>query len=69
MDATSGSIDGFPSYGLGLDHFNLNKFSGPKDAYYKSVRDEILGLARTRPQERILRTEDTPKDWLGKQTQ
>lgn len=66
MDATSGSIDGFPSYGLGLDHFNLNKFSGPNDAYYKSVRDEILGLiTRTRPQERALRTEDSPQDRLG----
>lgn len=67
MDATSGSIDGFPSHGLGLDHFSLNKFSGPNDAYYISVRDEILRLViRTRPQERILRTEDNPKDQLGK---
>lgn len=69
MDAASGSIDGFPSYGLGLDHFNLNKFSGPKDAYYKSVRDEILGLVmKSRPQGRTLQTEDPPQDGLGQQT-
>lgn len=37
MDATSGSIDGFPSYGLGLNHFSLNKFSGPDDYYYETT--------------------------------
>lgn len=65
MDATSGSIDGFPSYGLGLDHFSLNKFSGPDDYYYKSVRDEIQGLMRPRLQEMTLRTEDSSHDRLG----
>lgn len=66
MDATSGSIDGFPSYGLGLDHFSLNKFSGPNDAYYKSVSEEILVLLmKTRPQERTLRTGDPSQDQSG----
>ena len=44
MDETSGSIDGHPSHGLGLDHFNLNKYSGPDDAYYWRVRDEIVEI-------------------------
>lgn len=41
MDERSGSIDGFDSYGLCLDYFDLNEFSGPKDAYYRLVSDEI----------------------------
>ena len=47
MDEFSGSIDGYDSHGLGLDHFNLNKFSGPDDAYYRSVRNEVVAMLRT----------------------
>ncbi|MCJ1397245.1 hypothetical protein MMC11_000437 [Xylographa trunciseda] len=46
VDETSGSIDVYRSHGLGLDHFNLNKFSGLNDANYKNVRDEISEIMK-----------------------
>jgi hypothetical protein len=44
VDEISGCIDGYPKYGLLLDHFRLNKFSSPKDGNYKAVREEIQRL-------------------------
>jgi hypothetical protein len=44
----SGCIDGYPNFGLGLDHFQLNKFSGPDNVYYGRVLRELLALYETR---------------------
>ena len=41
VDKHSGSIDGYDSYGLGLDHFDLNKFSGPEDSHFLLVVNEM----------------------------
>ncbi|KAL2050484.1 hypothetical protein ABVK25_009318 [Lepraria finkii] len=35
VDKRSGTIDGFDSYALGLDDFELNKFRGPEGYYYR----------------------------------
>lgn len=44
VDKTSGSIDGCPNFGLDLDHFELNKFPGPNDLYFKQVVRELKKL-------------------------
>ncbi|EPS42862.1 hypothetical protein H072_3143 [Dactylellina haptotyla CBS 200.50] len=44
VDEHSACLDGFERIGLGLNHFQINKFDGPDDGYYKTVRDQIQGL-------------------------
>lgn len=41
VDKASGTIDGYPNFGLGLDHFQINKFAGPENVYYKGVVREL----------------------------
>jgi hypothetical protein len=41
VDRTSGHLEGHPNYGLPLDHFRLNKYTGPEDGNYIAVSDEI----------------------------
>jgi hypothetical protein len=42
VDEKSASIDTYPSYGLPLDHFKLNKFSSPTDGNYKDICGELV---------------------------
>ena len=46
VDRQSGTIDGFDSHPLGLDPFDLNKFSGPHDYYYRLVSDELMKVLK-----------------------
>ena len=46
VDKQSGSIDGFESFALGADHFDLNKFHSPDDSHYKLVTSNILDFLR-----------------------
>ncbi|KAL1962274.1 hypothetical protein VTN77DRAFT_9864 [Rasamsonia byssochlamydoides] len=48
VDKASGCIDGYPNYGLGLDHFQLNKFPGPDNIYYRRVARELRLLYEKR---------------------
>lgn len=41
MNQTSDILNKYNNFGLGLNYFNLNKFTGPKNAYYKIIRREI----------------------------
>ena len=51
VDESSGCLDGYLSYGLALDHINLNKFSGPDDGHYVRVHDVIKSLLPSKPTE------------------
>jgi hypothetical protein len=44
VDRESASLQGHNSFGLGLDHFNLNKFLTPSDGYFEMVRDVIQNM-------------------------
>jgi hypothetical protein len=44
VDQQSGILHGHPYEGLALDHFNLNKFEGPEDPDYISVKNAILNM-------------------------
>lgn len=44
VDKTSGTIDGYPNFGLGLDHFQINKFPAPENVYYRRVVRELGSL-------------------------
>lgn len=46
VDESSACIDGYPKYGLGLDHFNLNKFASPEDGHYKAVKRQVQKMAK-----------------------
>ncbi|USP75075.1 hypothetical protein yc1106_02349 [Curvularia clavata] len=45
VDQASATIESFESLSLMSDHFQLNKFSGPKDGNFTTVSDEIRELA------------------------
>ena len=42
VDKQSDSLDGFESFGLAADHFDINKVIGPDDKHFKLVRSKIL---------------------------
>lgn len=42
VDRQSGTIDSFDSHPLGLDPFDLNKFSGLHNYYYRLFSDELM---------------------------
>ena len=44
VDETSGTLLGRTKHGLTLDHFSLNKFSGPMDGNFVAVSNTIQDL-------------------------
>ncbi|KAK4158894.1 hypothetical protein QBC43DRAFT_273523 [Cladorrhinum sp. PSN259] len=46
VDEQSGSLHGHRNQGLPLDHFNLNKFTGPQDGNYTAVRFQLVKMAK-----------------------
>lgn len=45
VDQASATIESFESISLMSDHFQLNKYPGPKDGNFTSVSDEIREIA------------------------
>ncbi|KAH6961926.1 hypothetical protein BKA56DRAFT_177461 [Ilyonectria sp. MPI-CAGE-AT-0026] len=41
----SASLDGAERFGLGLNHFEINKFDDPDDGYYKSIKSQIRNMS------------------------
>lgn len=56
VEQKSAHIDGHPAFELAADHFELNKFTGPKDGRFLAVADEIK--ATVQKAEGILRTRE-----------
>ena len=44
VDQASATLGSYPSCGLPLDHYNLNKFASPKDGNFKRVQAAIKNL-------------------------
>jgi hypothetical protein len=44
VDQVSATLGSYPSYGLPLDHYSLNKFASPDDGNFKTVQTEIAKL-------------------------
>ena len=44
VDEVSATLGSYPSYGLPLDHYSLNKFASPEDGNFKTVQTEIAVL-------------------------
>ena len=44
VDEASATLGSWPSYGLPLDHYSLNKFASPDDGNFKTVQIEIAKL-------------------------
>jgi hypothetical protein len=44
VDQGSATLGSYPSYGLPLDHYSLNKFASPDDGNFKWVQAEIQKL-------------------------
>ena len=44
VDEVSATLGSYPSYGLPLDHYSLNKFASPDDGNFKTVQTEIAKL-------------------------
>lgn len=59
VDEKSACIDGYPSYGLSVDHFRLNKFASPNDAHFKAIAGELQQLVIEAPQRVALRLAST----------
>ncbi|EDN93035.1 hypothetical protein SS1G_08900 [Sclerotinia sclerotiorum 1980 UF-70] len=51
VDEESAILDGFERYGLPLDHYQLNKFSDPKDGNWRELSDVITNLCDNAQQE------------------
>ena len=41
VDEQSATLGIYPSHGLPLDHYNLNKFASPDDGNFKNVQETI----------------------------
>ena len=46
VEEDSAHIDGYRTGALASDHFELNKFTGPKDGRYISVSGEISSIVQ-----------------------
>ncbi|KAH8650059.1 hypothetical protein BX600DRAFT_442145 [Xylariales sp. PMI_506] len=46
VNETAGTLSGHKKQGLSLDHFNMNKSTGPKDYHYACVRDQIKKMVK-----------------------
>jgi len=44
VDQVSATLGSYPSYGLPLDHYSLNKFASPDDGNFKMVQTKIAKL-------------------------
>jgi hypothetical protein len=44
VDEQSASLPGYKSLGLGLDHFNMNKFLKPNDGYFIMVKNVVQDM-------------------------
>lgn len=44
VDEQSATLGAYPSYGLPLDHYSLNKFASPNDGNFKYVQAKIQEL-------------------------
>ncbi|EDN94245.1 predicted protein [Sclerotinia sclerotiorum 1980 UF-70] len=51
VDEKSAILDGCERYGLPLDHYQLNKFSDPKDGNWRELSDVITNLCDNAHQE------------------
>lgn len=49
VDETSASLEGSKCFGLALNHFQLNKFSGPRDGFYRAVYPVIVDMVKKIP--------------------
>ena len=57
VDRDSAVLGFYNSLGLQVNHFQLNKFSGPHDHYYLLVREQILNMIKE-----ALKTPETSKE-------
>jgi hypothetical protein len=44
VDRDSATLLGYNKLGLDLNHFQLNKYSGPENDYYRRVKDVIVDM-------------------------
>ena len=49
VDQDQGTIDGFESFGLAADHFQLNKYPSPDDPNYERILSQLMTMIAEAP--------------------